>query len=424
MGLAALGMMLNTFKPTHIQHLWPLQGDSPGAGQWTMFANTPSHNAVIEQGPTHRFRVSWTRRLSQPLMQASLVRGVLYAGGIGQDPKVYAINALNGKTLWKTPVNNQVMTTPIVYDGMVFIGTGNHNFPYSHVPKYGVKIIRGSGPSAIFALNARTGAVLWKHSTHGEDMPTPVYQDRSLYVVNGADELLDLNPLTGQVMWKLSLPSYVSMSSPTVEGHILYFGGSHPSAIYAVNLNTHHIKWMHTLAHPMGGSDDVPPAVGSGMVYFDYVKKLHRRPHTMVYALNARNGHKEWGVDVGAGSIPLGPHEGPRDETGVPTIQGTRLYVASPITHTFYVFNRLSGSLAFAVHFKSGITQGPVVYHGVCYFGDGHGNFYAINATNGRIEAHKHFQGAFMPSTPILAGKTVLTSDRAGQVMAISLPRL
>ncbi|SMC04235.1 Outer membrane protein assembly factor BamB, contains PQQ-like beta-propeller repeat [Sulfobacillus thermosulfidooxidans DSM 9293] len=421
LGLAAIGT-LGTFGITHSENMWPQVADQQiGASEWNMFGTGPSHDAVIENGPNQNLSVKWTRQFSQPLMQPSVVRGVVYVGGIGNKPAVYAIDAKTGKTLWKTDVNNQVMTTPVVHDGIVFVGSGNHNFPISHVPQYGVQIIRGNGPSAIYALDARTGAILWKHETQGEDMPTFVYANHLVYVANGSDELLALSPLTGQTVWKLSLPSYVSMSSPTIVGNMMYFGGTHPAAIYAINLQTHQVQWMHTLPHPLGGSDDVPPAAADGMIYFDYVQQVHNEPHEVVYALNAQNGHTVWTVDEGAGTIPVGPNGGPRDETGIPTIYGNRLYVSSPLTDSFYAFNLQTGALDFSVHFKSQMTQGPVIYQGVCYVGDVHGNFYAINATTGKIQGKLHFQGAFMPSTPVLVGQTLFIGDKAGQFMAIPL---
>lgn len=247
------------------------------------------------------------------------------------------------------------------------------------------------------------------------------YANHLVYAVNGADELLALSPLTGATVWKLALPSYVSMSSPTVVGNMMYFGGTHPSAIYAVNLQTHHIQWMHTLPHPLGGSDDVPPAAADGKIYFDYVQQVHNQPHEVVYALNAQNGHTVWTKNEGSGTIPTGPNGGPRDETGIPTVYGNRLYVASPVTRTFYAFNLQTGALAFHVPFHSALNQGPVVYQGVCYLGDVQGNFYAINAATGHIRGQLHFQGAFMPSTPVLVGQTLYIGDKVGQFMAIPL---
>jgi outer membrane protein assembly factor BamB len=420
-GLVVFGS-LTTMGATHSENMWPQVSDmATGASSWTMFGTGPSHDAVIEQGASRNFEAQWIHQFSQPLMQPSVVRGVVYAGGTGNHPAVYALNAQTGQTLWKTAVNNQVMTTPLVQNGIVYVGSGNHNFPIARVPQYSVKIVRGSGKSAVYALDAKTGAVLWMHSTQGEDMPTFVYANHLIYVANGGDEVLALSPITGATVWKLPLPSYVSMSSPTVVGHMMYFGGTHPAAVYAVNLLTHHVQWMHTLPHPLGGSDDVPPASAGGMVYLDYVQQVDNQPHEFLYALNQTTGATVWTLDEGTGSIPQGPHGGPRDETGVPTVYGSSLYVGSPLTDSFTAVNLKTGAVEFKDAFKSQISDGPVVAGGIAYFGDNNGNFYAVNAQSGAIMGERHYQGAFMPSTPVMVGKSIFIGDKSGQFMAIPL---
>ncbi len=423
-GLIVAGA-LSVEAGTQGAHVWPHVADSAiGAMSWNMFGISATHDAVLETGANHDFDAQWLRQFSQPLNQPSVVRGVVYAGGTGKDPAVYALDAKTGKTLWKTAVDNQVMTTPVVHNGVVYVGSGNHDFPVASVPSYGVKIVRGSGSSAIYALSAKTGAVLWTHRTRGEDMPTFVYANHLIYVANGGDEVLALSPETGATVWKLALPSYVSMSSPTVVGEMMYFGGTHPAALYAVNLQTHKVQWMHTLPHAIGGSDDVPPAAADGLVYFDYVQQVNGQPHEFIYALDEATGVTAWTLDEGSGKIPEGPSGGPRDETGVPTVYGASLYLGSPLTDTMYAINLKTGRIEFQDAFKSEISDGPVISRGVAYFGDNNGNFYAVSAKTGAILGKQHYTGAFMPSTPVMVGNAIFIGDKSGQFMAISIPAL
>lgn len=401
---------------------WPNVSDTQiGALNWTSYGRGGTHNAIVS--PSSHFSTNWTRQFSQPLMQPAVVRGVVYVGGIGTHPAVYALNAKTGTTLWKTSVNNQVMTTPVVIDGKVFVGTGNHNFPISHVPQYGTNIIRGNGSNAIYALSAKTGQIIWKHSTPGENMPSLVYRNNTLYSANGSDEVLALNATTGQTRWKLPIGSYVSMSSPELDGNLLYFGGAHPYAMYAVNIKTHRIQWMHTFPHPIGGSDDVSPAVYGSNVYGDVVESVHGKPNEMFYAFNRLSGHVEWTFNEGTGKIPQGPHGGPRDETVAPLIYNNTIYVGSPLNKLLYALSP-QGKLLWKQKLNAPLMQSPIAHKGILYVGDTKGQFLAVRASNGKILGSRQFKGPFMPSTPVLVGHTIFSGTRLGEFMAIALSTL
>ncbi|WP_051351347.1 PQQ-binding-like beta-propeller repeat protein [Sulfobacillus thermosulfidooxidans] len=399
---------------------WPTVADTQiGALDWTSYGLGGTHNAVI--APQSHFTANWIRQFSQPLMQPAVVRGTVYVGGIGQNPAVYALDAKTGATIWKTPVNNQIMTTPIVVHGEVFVGSGNHNYPISHVPQYGTDIIRGNGANAIYALSAKTGQIIWERKTAGENMPTFVYKNNTLYIANGSDEVLALNATTGQTIWRLPIGSYVSMSSPELSGNLLYFGGAHPFAMYAVNIQTHKIQWMHPFSHPLGGSDDVSPAVYGNSVYADVVVARNGQPHEIFYAFNAQNGHIEWEFDEGTGPIPEGPHGGPRDETVAPLVYNNTVYVGSPLNNVLYALNAQTGQLLWKDHLTGTLMQSPIAYNGVLYVGDTTGKFWAINASTGKQLGYRQFKGPFMPSSPVLVGQTIFTGTRLGQFMAIPL---
>ncbi|MCL4318352.1 MAG: PQQ-binding-like beta-propeller repeat protein [Firmicutes bacterium] len=402
---------------------WPNVTDTQiGALNWTSYALGGKHNSIVDSDSN--FSANWTRQFSQPLMQPAVVRGVVYVGGIGTNPAVYALNAKTGATLWKTPLNNQVMTTPVVIHGKIFVGTGNHNFPISHVPQYGTDIIRGNGSNAIYALSAKTGHVIWKHSTPGENMPSLVYRNNTLYSANGSDEVLALNATTGKTQWQLPIGSYVSMSSPELAGNLLYFGGAHPYAMYAVNVATHRIQWMHTFPHPLGGSDDVSPAIYDSNVYGDVVENIHGQPHEMFYAFNRMSGHVQWSFDEGTGKIPQGPNGGPRDETVAPLVYNHTIYVGSPLNNFLYALNPQNGKLLWKQKLNGTLMQSPIANNGILYVGDTQGQFLAIQASNGKIVGKRQFKGPFMPSSPVLVGHTIFSGTRLGEFMAIGLSTL
>ena len=60
------------------------------------------------------------------------------------DNNVYALNASTGALLWKYTTGYHVFSSPAVANGVVYVGSADNN---------------------LYALNASTGALLWKYTT-------------------------------------------------------------------------------------------------------------------------------------------------------------------------------------------------------------------------------------------------------------------
>ena len=56
---------------------------------------------------------------------ASLANKVVYAGF--QDGKVYAWSAQNGRLLWQYVTGNAISSTPVIVNGLVYIGSWDNN---------------------------------------------------------------------------------------------------------------------------------------------------------------------------------------------------------------------------------------------------------------------------------------------------------
>ncbi len=73
----------------------------------------------------------------------AVANGVVYVGS--SDQNVYALNASTGALLWKYTTGGQIdHSSPAVTNGVVYVGSFDGN---------------------VYALNASTGALLWKYPT-------------------------------------------------------------------------------------------------------------------------------------------------------------------------------------------------------------------------------------------------------------------
>src|SRR5438552_7579905 len=96
--------------------------------------------------------------------------GPLYTALFGdQAANVYAVNAANGKLLWKTKVDNyplaRVTGAPVFYDGKLYVGVASGEEIGAVPPTYECCRFRGS----LVALNPASGDQIWRTYTITEE---------------------------------------------------------------------------------------------------------------------------------------------------------------------------------------------------------------------------------------------------------------
>jgi len=91
-----------------------------------------------------------------------VANGVVYVGSADHD--VYALNAGTGALLWKYTTGWTVSSSPAVANGVVYVGSLDGN---------------------VYALKAGTGALMWKHT--GGDSSSPAVANGVVYVGSGGN---------------------------------------------------------------------------------------------------------------------------------------------------------------------------------------------------------------------------------------------
>jgi uncharacterized repeat protein (TIGR01451 family) len=140
-----------------------------------------------------------------------VANGVVYVGGFSGN--FYALNARTGTLLWTFNAGSQPGTSPAVANGVVYFNSSDLN---------------------LYALNASTGAKLWSYST-GTDTPavnnSPAVANGLVYL--GLNGLSLLHANTGALLWTTGFtggPFGSPSSSPTVVDGVVYirYGGGGP----------------------------------------------------------------------------------------------------------------------------------------------------------------------------------------------------
>ena len=121
-----------------------------------------------------------------------------------------------GRLCWKKDLGIYPMksdwgtsSSPLIHNGLVYLQVDNEE------------------QSFLVALEAETGAERWRVSREGKSTwSTPIIWKNSLRteLVAGGNVLRGYDPLSGDVLWELSVGGGRCSASPTAAGDVLYFG--------------------------------------------------------------------------------------------------------------------------------------------------------------------------------------------------------
>ena len=138
--------------------------------------------------------------------------GNVYVGSF--DNQTYALNAETGALVWKVPTGYDqcVQASPGFANGLVYTG--------------------GSFDNNVYALEAATGATKWSFPTGGGIFTAPAIVGNTEYVGSLDNKTYALNAQTGALMWSYKTGGNI-YSSPAVAKGVVYFG-SYDGNVYAI----------------------------------------------------------------------------------------------------------------------------------------------------------------------------------------------
>lgn len=173
----------------------------------------------------------------------------IQGGTTGPGAYMIAVNRTTGVLLWKTLVDSnpaaQITGSPVVYNGVVYVGVSSREEDLASQPGYKCCTFRG----AIVALNATTGRILWKtydvpSNNGGGDSNKPGYYTGG--AVWGSSPVVD--PATGLLYVttgnNYSTPTGVC-SKPGQTGCTKPAASDHYDSILGLSLATGAINWSY-----------------------------------------------------------------------------------------------------------------------------------------------------------------------------------
>jgi RHS repeat-associated protein len=270
--------------------------------------------------------------------------GVVYVGS--SDGNLYALRASDGGTLRVYPMGS-VFYPAVVLSGMIYVGT----------------VTYGSTPGYLYALDAATGALVWRDDLEMANTPTVdngviyfgsfscAFNVGCAYAVRTSD---------GAVLWSAALPGCGMLpgSTPAVVDGVAYLSCNF-GALYALNASTGTIVWTYQ----SGNFEYDSPIVANGVVY------IASCDDGSLNALQASDGSVLWrNLTVGC----VG------DQT--PTLANGVVYVGS-VDHSIYALSATDGTSLWSYATRGQVSSSLAVVNETVYAASFDDYLYALYAS-------------------------------------------
>jgi outer membrane protein assembly factor BamB len=409
-----------------------------------MFRGNAAHTGVYASAAPALTALKWSFATQGKVISTPAVAdGIVYVGS--GDSFLYAIRASDGAEAWKFRTGLAVHSSPAVSDGLVYVSSVDGNiyavtvadgklawkfatggeqrftakgihgiqpvtetmpdpfdsFLSSPVVDAG-RVYIGSGDKNVYALDAKTGAVVWKVETGDVVHASPAVANGVVYIGSWDRYLYALDASTGAVRWKFQTgddPKVhnqigIASSAAVVDGVVLF--GCRDGHFYAVDAATGRQKWSED---NKGGWVIASPAVQDGVVYFP------TSDGTQFKAITIATGALKWRVvnkavsfsspAIASGLIYFGAHDGWLRALDLATgavkrefqTDGNKANAAKFVNPdgtlnyaSIYLERTLEGIFAAIdrMHSLGSVLSSPVIVDGVAYFGSTDGKVYAV----------------------------------------------
>jgi outer membrane protein assembly factor BamB/tRNA A-37 threonylcarbamoyl transferase component Bud32 len=299
---------------------------------------------------------------------ANYMDGVVYIGSY--DHNLYALEASNGKFIWKYAANGGIVSKPAIHENKLYFGSTDQH---------------------IHAISCRNGKKVWVQGTDGAIYSSPAIAEGHLFIGSDDEYLHVLNIMAGREAWTANLGSRVR-SSPIVVSDTVYIGSDN-GEIQSFDFSGN-IKWRAAAKRSVTASPH----------YYDnviYITSLD----AVLYAIDAKSGWVIWRYRMENGSICT------------PTTNENHVYVGAT-DNKFYCINIKSAKKVWSFDTDNQINSSPFFYKGAIYFCNIDGMVYSLHAVSGRLRWKYQTEGQITGS-PIIIDNVLYIGSSDNKVYAL-----
>jgi|GEM_PF-3072398 len=219
---------------------------------------------------------------------------LFYTAGV-----VKAFDPAGGETVWSYDPPGDATSSPVVADGILYFGT--------------------SDPSYVIALDAENGSLKWKTPVEYFVESSPAVYEDVLYIGDWQRTFYALDARTGELLWqdKYEHPESPTgiLSSPLAASGLVFYGNFDGRAV-ARRADDGTKVWQHKFDHPWHSS----PALAEAddlLFWPNYGKRYTADPPAYLYAFDPETGDE------------LGRVETRTNVSASPLVKDGRVYVAT-----------------------------------------------------------------------------------------------
>lgn len=305
---------------------------------WPTFGYDVTRTHVAPPEYRHRppYHVLWTKKTKFYIeFPPTVAYGRVFVQQV--QGRFFALNARTGRVLWRRRWKGVCnAASPTVANGYVY------EVYVARPCTYGSR----SGAGFVVSWNARTGRRVWRLYIRGGSESSPVVVRRTLYFGAWDDKLWAVDvrrPRRPRVRWRAALGEELN-GGPAYWRGTMYIGGM-GGHVFAVSARTGRLRWRAS-----GSSEGfyATPAVAYGRVYATNV-------NGGVYAFGARTGHLLWSQRAGTYAY------------AAPVVWNRTVYVGS-YDGRMYALDAATGDVKWTYSAPSAIHGAPTIMHGLLYF--------------------------------------------------------
>ena len=261
----------------------------------------------------------------------------------------------------------------------------------------GNALIFGTETGGMYALNKRTGSVLWTYRGTNSVTGAPVVAGDKVFFTQGDGTITCLRVSDGSLVWE-TVPhegENAMIDSGLTAGNGMLFFARSDYKLYAVSQNDGHVLWTYS-----GSSQGLrtAPAYSDGLVFLGEYDGIFS-------IIDAKTGKRLNGGGAG-GAI------------NTPVVSNGNVYFSSwdgsvnavKIKGTEPLWNTKIGDP---------VTTSPVAGEGMLVVGTGRGIVAGLDAKNGSILWRFNTEGGAVEADPVISGGIVFAASGSGEVFAV-----
>jgi outer membrane protein assembly factor BamB/tRNA A-37 threonylcarbamoyl transferase component Bud32 len=203
---------------------------------------------ALKSGPSS-YVEKWAYDVMVPIRSSPAVQDDrLFFGDDGGN--FFCLN-VGGDMLWRFQTRRRIMSTPLINEGMVYIGSDDwyvyaldleQGYPIWRFRSRGAivssvtfadgRVFFGSADGFFYCVDAMTGKEIWKHEVGKPITSSPLAYRESVYVGANDGIFYAFHARTGDLLWHFQSKGPI-ISSPAIADDLIYFG-SDDNNLYAL----------------------------------------------------------------------------------------------------------------------------------------------------------------------------------------------